>query len=160
MIRYSAILRRFLLILLIGILAVAQLSPAVDGMGRVHAATVAHGSHNGNGNDNGNGNSGDIKIEGSPPETGGNNNDNDPHVCAPFFVQGFNMATQTGSITFESWPPTGNKSVVLTDSYNGTPDGQGTFQFQAGPYNNPPFTPGHYKVFVTDNNGGEKHKTF
>jgi hypothetical protein len=70
---------------------------------------------------------------------------NEPHVSCDFWVEGFNMAGDSGDLVFTGWAPTGDKSTVaLKAHWNGTPesDGKGA-HFLAGPFN---LTEGHYRV--------------
>jgi hypothetical protein len=98
-------------------------------------------------------NSGDVKVHtandiGSP--------ENDPHVDCPFFVEGFNMNASSGTLVIKSWPPTGDKSVVLSDTWTATDPDQDNHHFLNGPYSLPA---GHYKLFVSDTQH-DKHKVF
>lgn len=88
-------------------------------------------------------NAGTVKIH-ETNETG--DTSNDPHVGCPFYVEGFNMEGTSGSLVIKSWPPTGNKTVVLDDTW--TADGaEPQNHFVNGPYSLPD---GHYKLFVSD----------
>ena len=108
--------------------------------------SLAPVSAQGNGNGNGNGNGGDsnegtIKVhdeaDADPDER------NEPHVdCEDFWVEGFNMAVDSGDLTFLSWPPTGDKTVVLEATWEAD-DGEPEFHFLAGPFTLPA---GHYRV--------------
>jgi hypothetical protein len=97
-------------------------------------------------------NSGDVKVH-TFNDTGSEKND--PHVDCPFYVEGFNMDASSGTLVIKSWPPTGDKSVVLSDTWTadaGTPANH----FLNGPYSLPS---GHYKLFVSDTQH-DKHKVF
>jgi len=107
------------------------------------------------------GNSGTIKVHGgssaSPPTR------NEPHVTGDVFVEGFNMADDSGRIFIFSWPPTGDGSLVLQGNWSA--DGADPANhFLAGPFDLPC---GHYRVGVSngpatpdDFPGGMKKKTF
>jgi hypothetical protein len=90
---------------------------------------------------------------------------NVPHVDCDFWIRGFNMSGTHGSIIIYSWPPTGNRSVVLEDTWNGTLEDDGVgHHFLNGPYMLPD---GHYRVeaFSEDGHPGNrghfaKTKTF
>lgn len=110
-------------------------------------------------------NHGTIKVHdeatADPPQS------NHPHVdCEDFWIEGFNMADGSGTLVFYSWPPTGDRSVVLTANWTATaPDGDGDgFGFLAGPFTLPA---GHYHVeayLTAGHPGNEDHfakaKTF
>lgn len=89
---------------------------------------------------------------------------NVPHVdCVDFWIQGFNMADGSGTLVFYAWPPTGDKSVVLTANWTATShdhEGAGGFGFMAGPFT---LDAGHYHVeaFLAGGHvgGNEDHKT-
>jgi hypothetical protein len=71
---------------------------------------------------------------------------NDPHVSCDFFIEGFHIDDTSGTIVVKSWPPTGDGTTVLTDTWTGTAEATGTGDhFNNGPYN---LSAGHYKVFV------------
>lgn len=101
-------------------------------------------------------NRGTIKIHDGPvadPEVR-----NEPHVSCDFYVQGFNMNDGSGFIKFIAWPPTGDKDVVTptgdTLTWNGTPDGDGEYDFLKGAYYLPA---GHYRVEVYTYDGHPGH---
>ena len=100
----------------------------------------------------GNDNRGTIKIHDDLVEDP--EEQNVPHVSCDFYVQGFNMKDPAGSIVFYSWPPTGDKSEVTasgdTQTWVGTPDGDGEFDFLKGPYQLPS---GHYRIEVYTDDG-------
>ncbi|MEA3137784.1 MAG: hypothetical protein QOC71_2065, partial [Thermoplasmata archaeon] len=101
------------------------------------------------------GNTGSIKVL---DEVGGGSG-NDAHVdCADFWIAGQGMADGLGTLTFYSWPPTGDKAIVLKTTWTGTAADKG-FDFLAGPFT---FDPGHYRVEADDDDGhgGAKKKTF
>jgi hypothetical protein len=100
-------------------------------------------------------NTGTIKVHDSS-EIG--DNANDPHVACPFYIEGFGMDAVAGTITIKDWPPTGDKTTVLTSPWVVSDDDQtADHHFLAGPFTLPS---GHYKVFVTDTPGHEKMKTY
>ncbi|HUR62526.1 MAG TPA: hypothetical protein VM286_09215 [Candidatus Thermoplasmatota archaeon] len=82
--------------------------------------------------------------------------ENDPHVDCPFYVEGFNMDAEHGTIVIKSWPPTGDKTVVLEDTYTADDQTEDSHHFLNGPYSLPS---GHYKLFVSDEQH-EKMKVF
>lgn len=97
------------------------------------------------GDDGGNGNPGTIKVhdeaDADPDQR------NEPHVdCEDFWVEGFNMAADSGDLTFFSWPPTGDKSVVLEAEWTAD-DGEPEHHFLAGPFTLPA---GHYRAEATN----------
>lgn len=97
-------------------------------------------------------NSGDVKVH-TANDIGSPNND--PHVACPFYVEGFNMNATSGTLVIKSWPPTGDKSVVVDTTWTadaGTP----AHHFLNGPYS---LDSGHYKLFVSDSLN-DKHKVF
>lgn len=87
---------------------------------------------------------------------------NEPHVSCDFWVEGFNMEDSSGTLVFQSWPPTGDKSVVTPtgDGLTWTADSgnsHGNYHFLNGAYQLPA---GHYKVTSTDGEHKEKSKVF
>jgi hypothetical protein len=102
-------------------------------------------SAQGNGASEGTGNTGTIKVH--DEETASPAQRNEPHVdCDDFWVEGFRMAADSGNLTFYSWPPTGDKAVVLEADWSadhGTPKNH----FLAGPFT---LAAGHYRVEATD----------
>lgn len=101
--------------------------------------TVAPVSAQGN-DEGGDANPGTIKVHDeadADPDTR-----NEPHVCDDFWVEGFNMAVESGNLTFYGWPPTGDKSIVLESEWTAD-DEEPQFHFLAGPFTLPP---GHYRV--------------
>ncbi len=121
-----------------GIAALVLLAAAV-----VLASTPQATAHNGN--------VGTIKVHDS--EQVDTPQSNDPHVTCQFWIQGFGMDGDEGTLVFIDWPPTGNKDIVMDDDWFGTPDGNGGFDFLNGPYSLPP---GHYRVeaYSTDGHPG------
>jgi len=103
----------------------------------------------------GNGNMGTIKVHDemeADPDTR-----NEPHVdCQDFWVEGFNMAVDSGSLDIWSWPPTGNKTLVLDEDWEAD-DGEPESHFLAGPFT---LGPGHYRVEVQDRDNHTKNKMF
>lgn len=74
---------------------------------------------------------------------------NEPHVDCDFWVEGFNMAADSGTLTFFSWRPTGDMEQVKTADWDGTAEADGKgFHFLEGPFMLPD---GHYKVESTNN---------
>jgi hypothetical protein len=101
------------------------------------------------------------EIEVNDEETAGPDRRTEPHVdCEDFWVEGFNMGAQNGTLDFYSWPPTGDMEHLDTVDWDGEleEDGQG-YHFLAGPFQ---LDPGHYRVeaWQTDGNGGAKSKMF
>ena len=104
-----------------------------------------------------NGNSGIVKVH-DPADNGKMRND--PHVGCSFFVEGFGMDADSGTITIRVWQPTSDTgNVVLSANWSadGTADSQGDHHFLEGPFSLPS---GHYKVFVSDSDGHTKTKVF
>ncbi|HUR63730.1 MAG TPA: hypothetical protein VM241_04530 [Candidatus Thermoplasmatota archaeon] len=98
-------------------------------------------------------NSGTVKVHtindlGSPS--------NDPHVDCPFYVEGFNMNASSGTLVIKAWPPTGDKTVVVNDTWAMDDPDQDNHHFLNGPYTLPT---GHYKLSVSDTLN-DKHKVF
>lgn len=101
-------------------------------------------------------NQGTIKVH-NPGDVG--DESNDPHVGCIFYVEGVNMQATTGTLVIQSWPPTGNMTVVVNTTWiaaDAPADGFADHHFLNGPYN---LTAGHYKVFVSDAKH-DKMKTF
>ena len=95
-------------------------------------------------------NAGTIKVHDGP--TADPDTRNEPHVSDDFWVEGMNMAADGGSLEVFSWPPTGNKELVLTSTWSAD-DGEPANHFLAGPY----FLPcGHYRAEA--GNGGDHVK--
>ena len=81
---------------------------------------------------------------------------NQPHVCAFHIHALFFGANQTLSFQIKSWPPTGDRTTVLSGTIQ--TDGSGGGRAPAtGAYSLPN---GHYKLFVTTATGQVKHKVF
>lgn len=98
-------------------------------------------SAQGNGQSEGTENTGTIKVhdeaEADPDKR------NEPHVdCEDFWVEGFKMKADSGALTFYSWPPTGDKAVVLEAEWTAD-DETPKNHFLAGPFTLPA---GHYRV--------------
>lgn len=81
---------------------------------------------------------------------------NVPHVDCDFWVEGFGMSDDSGTLVFFSWPPTGDKNVV-TPGGNGSLDWtadsgttSGEYHFLAGPFTLPS---GHYRVEASTDDG-------
>jgi LPXTG-motif cell wall-anchored protein len=105
---------------------------------------------------NGPGNNGTVKIvnNGDDP-MGADDRDNDPHVCQ-FHIFGFHFDnTSSGTWQIESWPPTGDRTVVAHGTW--TADGTGQWAV-AGPA----LADGHYELDAkqTGAPGGDKNKVF
>ena len=76
------------------------------------------------------GNNGTVKVDG---EEFDKLHDNDPHVSCTFWIQwyGFDEGTQTSSVTFQAWPPTGNGETLMDDEVSFSGHGSGnTLDFQ------------------------------
>lgn len=124
---------------------IAMLALLIAGMLLLTAPAAAHENNN----------HGTIKVhdeeEVDPPEQ------NHPHVDCEFFVEGFNMSDDSGTLVFYSWPPTGDMSEVMNATWEGEPkDGDG-FHFLSGPFT---LSSGHYRVeaFVDSGHpGGQEH---
>jgi hypothetical protein len=82
---------------------------------------------------------------------------NEPHVCDFHLHFFFSDAGQTGNWWIQSWPPTGDKTNVLTGTY--LSDGNGEYRDPAvGSHSLPN---GHYKLFWTGSPSTQiKHKVF
>lgn len=110
--------------------------------------------------DHGNGNSGTIKVhdgtDTQPPTR------NEPHVTGDAYVEGFNMAAHEGTLNLYSWPPTGDRTLVLATTWQDD-GGDPEAHFLAGPFDLPC---GHYRVEAQngmdadDFPGGVKSKMF
>jgi hypothetical protein len=99
------------------------------------------------------GDNGDVKIHNSTtPVT---DERNEPHVCI-FYLDAFNFdSVQSVSWWIESWPPTGNGTVVDSGAIALDSSGNGFTTDQLLPN-------GHYKLFWTfaGEKGAAKHKVF
>ena len=102
------------------------------------------------------GNAGDVKVH-NPDGTG--EPENHPHVGCSFFIEGFNMDAESGTITFKVWPPSGLMTVVHATGAAETwtsdeTNEHGNHHFVSGPYSLPAIGDHpqgtHYKVFVSD----------
>jgi hypothetical protein len=105
---------------------------------------------------NGPGNNGTVKVvnNGDDP-MGADDRDNDPHVCQ-FHLYGFHFDnSSSGTWQIESWPPTGNRTVVASGTW--TADGTGQWAV-AGPA----LADGHYELDAkqTGTPGSDKNKVF
>jgi hypothetical protein len=106
-------------------------------------------------------NSGTIKVHDGPTATPPERNE--PHVTGDFWVEGSNMAASSGDLFFFSWPPTGDRTLVMEGNW--TADGaEPANHFNAGPFDLPC---GHYRVGASngpaqasDFPSGMKKKTF
>jgi hypothetical protein len=105
---------------------------------------------------NGPGNNGTVKIVNNNDDPmGADDRDNDPHVCQ-FHIYGFHFdKSSSGTWQIESWPPTGNGTVVAHGTW--TADGTGQWAV-AGPA----LADGHYELDAkqTGTPGGDKNKVF
>lgn len=72
---------------------------------------------------------------------------NEPHVSCEFWVEGFDLASDSGVLQFEWWSPTGDKRPVLargaSPAWRADGEGTGSHHFLAGPYRLPA---GHYRL--------------
>ncbi|MEA3189657.1 MAG: hypothetical protein QOD77_239 [Thermoplasmata archaeon] len=106
----------------------------------------------------GGGHSGDVKIHDeatADPEVR-----NEPHVdCVDFWVEGFNLNAGKGSFEIFSWPPTGDKSLVMSVNWTAdSGDDEEGFHFLSGPH---ALAAGHYRLEVTlDDGKAPKDKMF
>jgi hypothetical protein len=123
-----------------------------------HYATAAHGTVNGAAHKSGSstaakGDNGTVKIHRSTtPVT---DRRNQPHVCV-FYLDAFGFdPAQSVSWQIKSWPPTGNRTVVLSGTLTMDSSGNG----HTGDLTLPN---GHYKLFwtFTGENGRAKQKVF
>jgi hypothetical protein len=130
-------------------LALALAAPGVS------ALASAHGHHKASTatSTGPKGDNGDVKIHNS--STAVTDQRNEPHVCV-FYLDAFNFDSgQSVSWNIESWPPTGNRSVV--DSGTLVLDSNGD-----GHTGDMSLQNGHYKLFwnFAGENGAAKHKVF
>src|SRR5919199_4845678 len=101
------------------------------------------------------GNSGTVKIHNGTAEPTPITK-NQPQVCTFHVHALFFGANQTLSFEIRSWPPTGDRTTVLSGTI--VTDGSGGGRAPAtGAYSLPN---GHYKLFVTTATGQVKHKVF
>jgi len=105
---------------------------------------------------NGPGNNGTVKIvnNGDDP-MGADDRDTDPHVCQ-FHIFGFHFDNNSkGTWQIESWPPTGNGTVVASGTW--AADGTGQWAVPG-----PALADGHYELDAkqTGTRGGDKNKVF
>lgn len=82
---------------------------------------------------------------------------NVPHVSCDFWLEAFGMSDDEGTITFFSWPPTGDKTVVTpgagsADLTWSADDGDksGDYHFLQGPFF---LAEGHYRVEIHTDDG-------
>jgi hypothetical protein len=87
------------------------------------------------------GNNGTVKIHDGPSEPSPITRD-EPHVCTFHLHFFFADGDQTGVWQIESWPPTGDRSAVLSGTYATDANGQDR-QPETGAYGLPD---GHYKL--------------
>jgi len=102
------------------------------------------------------GNNGTVKIHDGATDTEPIIK-NEPQVCTFHLHFFFADPFQSGSWWIRSWPPTGDRSVVLSGSYNTDPTGE--FRWPAS--GSTSLDPGHYKLFWQgDESNLIKHKVF
>jgi hypothetical protein len=149
--------------------APAYADPGGNGNGQGNPPGHAGNGNNGNGNGGGNdgspaGFNGTVKIHDGNGEAEPIRR-NEPHVGCTFHIHGFNFdAGSSGTWSIQSWPPTGDRSVVASGSW-GPADGEGDWRtavmsLPGGDHNQG----AHYKLNVDQTNpsapGAEKHKVF
>lgn len=103
----------------------------------------------------GGGDNGDIKVR-SGGWTATEGDRNEPQLCSPFHLSGFNFdPTSGGSWGIDIIPPTSNPPTLntLTGSWGTTPDGQWHTDLLV-------LGDGHYKLHWQQGANNEKHKTF
>lgn len=62
----------------------------------------------------------------------------DPHVPCTFYIEGFGMEAESGNITIQDWPPTGNQTTVLVSSWiEANDEATADNHFLSGPYSLP-----------------------
>jgi hypothetical protein len=142
-----------------------------NGNGRGQGNPPEHAGGNGNGNGgNASGNVGGNASAQDPPGFNGHikvhDGDteaepivrNEPHVGCTFHIHGFDFdVAADGTWNIQSWPPTGDRSVVLSGTWTSDSDGNWrTALLSLGS--------GHYRVNADQTDpaapGGEKHKMF
>jgi hypothetical protein len=99
------------------------------------------------------GDNGDVKIHNST--TAVTDQRNEPHVCQ-FYLDGFNFdPNQSVTWNIKSWPPTGDRTTVLSGTLTMDANGDGHTADQS-------LQNGHYKLFwnFAGENGAAKHKVF
>ena len=107
---------------------------------------------------NGPGNNGTVKVvNDSDDPLGADDRDNDPHVCQ-FHLYGFHFDnSSTGTWQIESWPPTGDRTIVASGLW--AADGTGQWAV-AGPT----LADGHYELDAKQTApatpGSDKNKVF
>jgi len=82
---------------------------------------------------------------------------NQPHVSCDFWIEGFNMERDEGTLVFQAWPPTGNKEVVTPTGDDLTWEADSDGHFLNGAYQLPE---GHYKVTAKSVDSKDKSKVF
>ena len=99
-------------------------------------------------------NSGSIKVHddatASPPTR------NEPHVEGDFWIEGSNMAVDGGALRVYSWPPTGDRTLVLDTTWSAD-GGEPANHFLAGPFTLPC---GHYRAEAQNQGEHTKNKMF
>jgi hypothetical protein len=102
------------------------------------------------------GNNGTVKIHDGATDTEPIIK-NEPQVCTFHLHFFFADPTQSGTWWIESWPPTGDKTVVLNGTYSTDPSGEDRWPASGSTS----LDPGHYKLFWTgDESNLIKHKVF
>jgi hypothetical protein len=100
------------------------------------------------------GDNGDVKIHQSGFST--DDERNQPHVTCSFYLDGFNFdPNQSVTWFIDSWPPTGDRTQVLSGTLDMGSTGHNWTTDQTLPA-------GHYKLFwnFTGEHGAAKHKVF
>ena len=104
------------------------------------------------------GNNGTVKVVNDNDDPlGSDDRDNDPHVCK-FHLYGFHFDnSSSGTWQIESWPPTGDRTVVASGAW--TADGTGQWAVPG-----PTLADGHYeldaKQTLPTTPGSDKNKVF
>jgi hypothetical protein len=104
------------------------------------------------------GNNGTVKVVNDNDDPlGADDRDNDPHVCK-FHLYGFHFDnSSSGTWQIESWPPTGNRTVVASGAW--AADGTGQWAVPG-----PTLADGHYELdarqTVPAPPGSDKNKVF
>lgn len=110
------------------------------------------------------GNNGTVKVHDGDSEAEPIKR-NEPHVGCTFHIHGFNFdASSSGTWNIQSWPPTGDRSVIASGSW-GPADGEGDWRTAVMSLPGGDHEQGaHYKLNVDQTTpptpGGEKHKVF
>lgn len=104
------------------------------------------------------GNNGTIKIH-DPQEKEPVEMDNEPHPGCVFHIHGFNFdANSSGTWDIDSWPPTGDKTQVMSGTWTANANGE----WRTADIST--LKSGHYKAFAKQTKpttpGDDKHKVF